>query len=145
MHVRDLPWGTWGPHAITFLEMGLLIGGPEHGAEADRATDPAPDIVIDAASHHRQATFLEIFPQLNPGGLHVIEDLRQRPPGCERPGITTTATLFRSWLDTRRVSHSDPEMAAAFNARAPQISGCLVAPARDQKKRSDQIAVTHTR
>lgn len=30
--------------AITFLEMGLLIGGPEHGASADRATRDLPSI-----------------------------------------------------------------------------------------------------
>lgn len=35
------------PHrerAIEFLEMGLMIGGPEHGADADRATHDAPSI-----------------------------------------------------------------------------------------------------
>ncbi|MFO7757191.1 MAG: hypothetical protein R6V26_01725 [Roseovarius sp.] len=187
---------------ITFLEMGLLIGGPEHGADADRVTadlpsirmwleyfpnarihgldvsdfawfgderftfhrcdmedpdqiaraiaaiEPAPDIVIDDASHashHQQAAFLEIFPRLNPGGLYVIEDLRWQPPGYERPGITKTAALFRSWLDDRRFSHSDPAVAAAFNALSPQISGCIVEPARYQKKRRDQIAVIHKR
>lgn len=30
--------------AINFLEMGLLIGGPEHGESADRVTDDLPSI-----------------------------------------------------------------------------------------------------
>lgn len=188
--------------AITFLEMGLLIGGPEHGADADRATsdlpsirmwleyfprarihgldvsdfswfeherftfhrcdmedpaqiaraigaiDPAPDIVIDDASHashHQQTAFLEIFPRLAPGGLYVIEDLRWQPATYERPKITKTAALFRSWLDDRRFSHSDPAVEAAFNALSDHISGCIVEPARYQKKRRDQLVVIHKR
>jgi len=192
----------WRQREITFLEMGLLIGGPEHGVDADRATDdlpsirmwldyfpkarvhgldvsdfswfaherftfhrcdmeeprqiaraldaidPAPDIVIDDASHashHQQAAFLEIFPRLKSGGLYVIEDLRWQPPSHEKPQITKTAALFRSWLDDRRFTHSDLAVADAFNALAPQISGCIVEPARYQKKRRDQVAVIHKR
>lgn len=187
---------------ITFLEMGLLIGGPEHGIDKDRETSdcpsirmwleyfpkaqihgldvsdfswfkhdrftfhrcdmddraeiaraiseitPTPDIVLDDASHashHQQNAFLEIFPQLPSGGLYVIEDLRWQPEPYEKPGITKTAALFRSFLDDRKFSHSDPEVAAQFNALIPQISGCIIEPVRYQKKRKDQVAVIHKR
>lgn len=185
---------------IVFLEMGLLIGGPEHGKSADRVTtdlpsirmwleyfskakihgldvsdfswfeherftfhrcdmddrdqiadaiediEPAPTIVIDDASHashHQQNAFLEIFPRLESGGLYVIEDLRWQPDAYEKPGITKTAALFRSWLDEREFQHSDPAIAAEFNALSEDISGCIVEPVRYQKKRRDQVAVIH--
>ncbi len=187
---------------ITFLEMGLLIGGPEHGISADRKTTdlpsirmwleyfpkalihgldvsdfswfeherfsfhrcdmddrdaiaraienvtPAPTIVIDDASHashHQQNAFLEIFPKLESGGIYVIEDLRWQPDTYEKDGTTKTAALFRSWLDEREFQHSDPAIAAEFNALAPMISGCIVEPVRYQKKRKDQVAVIHKR
>lgn len=186
---------------ITFLEMGLLIGGPEHGADKDRITSdlpsirmwleyfpkaqihgldvsdfswfkderftfhrcdmddraeiarvmadmPAPDIVIDDASHashHQQNAFLEIFPKLAPGGLYVIEDLRWQPDTYEREGITKTAALLRSYIDDRSFTHSDPDQAHAFNALIPDISACIVHPVRYQKKRKDQVAVIHKR
>ncbi|WP_259400362.1 hypothetical protein [Roseovarius sp. SCSIO 43702] len=187
---------------IAFLEMGLLIGGPEHGMDADRETgdlpsirmwmdyfpkaqihgldvsdfswfkhdrftfhrcdmenpaeiaasmqeiDGALDIVLDDASHashHQQNAFLEIFPRLTSGGLYVIEDLRWQPETYERAGITKTAALFRSFLDDRRFSHSDPAVAEAFNALIPDISGCILLPALYQKHRKDQIAVIHKR
>ncbi|WP_245306358.1 hypothetical protein [Roseovarius aestuariivivens] len=186
--------------SITFLEMGLLIGGPEHGVDADRVTkdcpsirmwleyfpnaeihgldvsdfswfeherftfhrcdmddraeiaraieeiSPAPDIVIDDASHashHQQNAFLEIFPRLQSGGLYVIEDLRWQPDTYEKPGITKTAALFRSWLDGREFQHSDGDIAAQFNALSGDISGCIIEPVRYQKKRKDQVVVIH--
>ena len=185
---------------ITFLEMGLLIGGPEHGKSADRVTTdlpsirmwleyfpkanihgldvsdfswfeherftfhrcdmddrnqiataikevtPAPTIVIDDASHashHQQNAFLEIFPRLESGGLYVIEDLRWQPATYEHDGITKTAALCRSWLNEREFQHSDPAVAAEFNALAEDISGCIVEPIRYQRKRRDQVAVIH--
>ncbi|MEQ9258480.1 MAG: hypothetical protein RIG84_05230 [Roseovarius sp.] len=185
---------------INFLEMGLLIGGPELGYDRDRETtdlpsirmwleyfpkahihgldvsdfswfeherftfhrcdmdgreeiaetiveiEPAPTIVIDDASHashHQQFAFLEIFPRLESGGLYVIEDLRWQPETYEREGFTKTAALFRSWLDDRHFTHSDPGLAAEFNALSDQISGCIVEPVRYQKKRRDQVAVIH--
>lgn len=187
---------------FTFLEMGLLIGGPEHGANPDRETtdlpsvrmwleyfpkaqihgldisdfawfeherftfhrcdmddraairaamdaiSPAPTIVIDDASHashHQQNAFLEIFPRLPSGALYVIEDLRWQPDTYERLGITKTAKLFRSFQDDRRFTHTDPAVAAEFDALAPQISACLVEPVRYQKRRRDQVAVIHKR
>lgn len=186
---------------INFLEMGLLIGGPEHGIDADRPTGdlpsirmwleyfpkarihgldvsdfswfdhdrftfhrcdmddraaiaraaaqmPAPDIVIDDASHashHQQNAFLEIFPKMAPGGLYVIEDLRWQPDTYEVAGITKTAALLRSFIDTRAFEHSDPDVADAFNALIPQISACIVHPVKYQKKRRDQVAVIHKR
>ena len=187
---------------FNFLEMGLLIGGPEHGASPDRQTDdlpsvrmwldyftraqvhgldvsdfswlkherftfhrcdmenrdqiaaavarisPPPRIVVDDASHashHQQNAFLEIFPRMAPGGLYVIEDLRWQPRSLERDGITRTAALFRSWLDKREFRHSDPAIAAEFNALSELISGCLVEPVRYQAGRRDQIAVIHKR
>lgn len=186
---------------ITFLEMGLLIGGPEHGIDKDRETDdcpsirmwleyfpkaeihgldvsdfswfkhdrftfhrcdmdvreeiaqvaasiPAPDIIIDDASHashHQQNAFLELFPKLVSGGLYIIEDLRWQPEPYEQPGITKTAALLRSFQNDRRFSHSDPAVAEAFNALIPEISACIVEPVRYQKKRRDQVAVIHKR
>ncbi|MCZ4353349.1 hypothetical protein O4H61_12545 [Roseovarius aestuarii] len=186
---------------ITFLEMGLLIGGPEHGIDKDRKTTdlpsirmwleyfpkanihgldvsdfswfkddrftfhrcdmddraqiaavaadiPTPDIVIDDASHashHQQNAFLEIFPKLASGGLYVIEDLRWQPPPYEIDGITKTADLLRSFIDNRTFEHSDAAIAEGFNALIPDISACIVHPAKFQKKRRDQVAVIHKR
>lgn len=187
---------------FSFLEMGLLIGGPEHGHSADRPTNdapsvrmwleyftkahihgldisdfswlkdprfsfhrcdmddrqqiakaiaaiiPAPTIVIDDASHashHQQNAFLEIFPRLASGGLYVIEDLRWQPKTYEKDGITKTAALFRSWLNEREFQHSDPDVAAEFNALSPLISGCIIEPVRYQKHRKDQVVVIHKR
>lgn len=186
---------------ITFLEMGLLIGGPEMGASADRPTQdlpsvrmwleffpkaqilgldvsdfawfahdrftfvrcdmdareniaaaaagmPALDVVIDDASHashHQQYGFLELFPKLKSGGLYIIEDLRWQPEAYERKGITKTAKLFRGFAETRTFTHGDPAMQAAFEALAPEISGCFVFQVRYDKARRDQVAVIHKR
>jgi hypothetical protein len=186
---------------ITFLEMGLLIGGPEMGASADRETKdlpsvrmwleffpkaqilgldvsdftwfahdrftfvrcdmdargniaaaaagmPALDVVIDDASHashHQQFGFLELFPKLKSGGLYIIEDLRWQPEAYERKGITKTAKLFRGFAEARTFAHADPEMQAAFEALAPEISGCFVFQVRYDKARRDQVAVIHKR
>jgi SAM-dependent methyltransferase len=187
--------------AIDFLEMGLCIGGPEHGVSADRVTQDAPsvrmwleffprarihgldvsdfawfrhdrfrftrcdmdareniakaaagmpdfDIIIDDASHashHQQNGFLEMFPKLRPGGLYIIEDLRWQPETYERPGITKTADLFRSFSETRRFVHGDAGVEAAFNALAPEISGCFLFQVGYDKRRRDQVAVIHRR
>lgn len=184
---------------ITFLEMGLLIGGPEHGNSEDRETNdcpsirmwleyfpkadihgldvsdfswfkhdrftfhrcdmdersnianagkaiPTPDIIIDDASHashHQQNAFLELFPKLTSGGLYIIEDLRWQPPIYEKPGITKTAELFRSFQNDRSFTHSDPAMAAEFNALIPGISACIIEPVQYQKSRKDQVMVVH--
>ncbi|MEL6410579.1 MAG: hypothetical protein AAGK67_00025 [Pseudomonadota bacterium] len=48
---------------ITFLEMGLLIGGPEHGMSADRETKDLPSIRM----------WLEYFPKANIHGLDVSD------------------------------------------------------------------------
>jgi hypothetical protein len=191
----------WRDQPISFLEMGLFIGGPEHGISADRKTDDLPsirmwleffpraqihgldvsdfswfrherfafhrcdmddraniaaaravmpefDIIIDDASHashHQQNGFLELFPRLKSGGLYIIEDLRWQPETYEKPGITKTAALFRSFSETRRFAHDDPGMAAAFNALAPEISGCFLFQVGYDKKRKDQVAVIHKR
>ncbi|MDG1208203.1 MAG: hypothetical protein P8Q48_02620 [Paracoccaceae bacterium] len=183
---------------INFLEMGLLIGGPEHGESADRETKDLPsirmwlefftkahitgldvsdfswfsherfsfvrcdmddraniakarekmdmlDIVIDDASHashHQQNAFLELFPRVKPGGMYIIEDLRWQPPPYEK-NITKTAALFQSYLHKREFEHSDPAVAAEFNALSSEISGCFVFQARYQKARRDQVAVIH--
>jgi SAM-dependent methyltransferase len=187
--------------AIRFLEMGLQIGGPEHGRSGDRPTTDLPsvrmwldyfpkahvhgldisdfswfahdrftflrcdmdrreeiraaaarlprlDIAIDDASHashHQQFAFLEIFPRLAPGGLYIIEDLRWQPGAYERPGITKTAALFRSFSETRRFRHADPSLEAEFNALAPLISGCFLFQAGYDRRRRDQVAVIHRR
>ena len=187
---------------ITFLEMGLLIGGPEHGVHPDRRTAdlpsvrmwleyfpkarihgldvsdfswfeherftfhrcdmedraaiagaidsirPAPNIVIDDASHashHQQNAFLEIFPRLGSGGLYVIEDLRWQPPGLERAGVTRTAKMLRIFQNEGRFRHPDPAVAEQLNALVPDISACIVETVRYQKGRRDQLAVIHKR
>jgi len=48
---------------ITFLEMGLLIGGPEHGIDKDRETGDLPSIRM----------WLEYFPKANILGLDVSD------------------------------------------------------------------------
>lgn len=187
--------------AIRFLEMGLQIGGPEHGRSEDRETTDLPsvrmwleyfpkarihgldvsdfswfahrrfsflrcdmdlreniraaaarlpelDIAIDDASHashHQQYAFLELFPKIAPGGLYVIEDLRWQPRSYERPGITKTAALFRSFSEHRVFRHADPGLEAEFNALAPTISGCFLFQVGYDKKRRDQVAVIHKR
>jgi hypothetical protein len=185
--------------AINFLEMGLLIGGPEHGASADRETKdlpsirmwleffpkakihgldvsdfswfrddrftfhrcdmdlrtnidaaaaamPALDVILDDASHashHQQNAFLSLWPQLRPGGLYIIEDLRWQPEAYEKPGITKTAALFRGFAENRHFAHADPLTEAAFNAVGDQISGCFVFQVGFDKARKDQVAVIH--
>lgn len=188
-------------HKINFLEMGLLIGGPEHGVDKNRKTTdlpsirmwleyfpkaqihgldvsdfawfeherftfhrcdmddrdeikrtiaemPALTIVIDDASHashHQQNAFLEIFPKLASGGLYIIEDLRWQPEIYETEGITKTAALLRSFINEREFSHTDQIVAAEFNTLIPEISACIVLPAKYQKNRRDQVAVLHKR
>jgi hypothetical protein len=187
--------------AINFLEMGLMIGGPEHGHSKDRETTDAPSvrmwleyfpkarifgldisdfswlkdprftflrcdmdvreniraataglpamtIIIDDASHashHQQNAFLELFPRLASGGLYVIEDLRWQPETYEKPGITKTAPLFRSYSQTGVFEHSDPAVAAQFNALRADISGCFLFQVHYDKARRDQVAVIHKR
>lgn len=48
---------------ITFLEMGLLIGGPEHGIDKDRETTDCPSIRM----------WLEYFPKAEIHGLDVSD------------------------------------------------------------------------
>lgn len=48
---------------INFLEMGLQIGGPEHGKHADRQTTDAPSVRM----------WLEFFPKANIHGLDVSD------------------------------------------------------------------------
>jgi hypothetical protein len=108
----------------------------------------AVDIVVDDASHashHQQNAFLELFPALPSGGLYVIEDLRWQPETFEKPGITKTAKLFRSFSETREFRHDDPETQEAVRALAPDISGCFVFQVKYTKTRRDQVAVIHKR
>jgi hypothetical protein len=49
--------------AIAFLEMGLLIGGPEHGLSADRETKDLPSVRM----------WLEFFPKAKIHGLDVSD------------------------------------------------------------------------
>lgn len=48
---------------INFLEMGLLIGGPEHGADKDRETSDLPSVRM----------WLEYFPKAQIHGLDVSD------------------------------------------------------------------------
>jgi len=118
----------------------------------DKAADQLPglDIAIDDASHasmHQQQAFLALWPKIKPGGMYIIEDLRWQPKPYEdkHPGITKTADLFQSWLTKRRFSHSDPKMADAFNALAPEFSGCFLHQALFDKSRKDQVLVVQKR
>ncbi len=109
---------------------------------------PDFDIIIDDASHashHQQNGFLEMFPKLRSGGLYIIEDLRWQPETYEKPGITKTADLFRAFSETRRFAHGDATVEAAFNAMAPEISGCFLFQVGFDKRRRDQVAVIHKR
>jgi len=186
---------------ITFLEMGLLIGGPEHGVSKDRETRDLPsirmwldyfpkaqiigadvsdfawfkhprfafhrcdmdsteqlrgmgrvlpvcDVMMDDASHashHQQNAFLELFPRLRSGGMYIIEDLRWQPEAYEKPGITKTAQLFRSYMETGEFNHSDTKIANAFNAHRPEMSGCFMFQAKYRKTTRDQVVVIHKR
>jgi hypothetical protein len=186
---------------INFLEMGLLIGGPEHGIDAARKTADAPsirmwlefftkasiygldvsdfswlkndrfsflqcdmnertnikaaakklpelDIILDDASHashHQQFGFLELWPQLKPSGLYVIEDLRWQPKMMEREGITKTGDLFYGFQIHKIFTHSDPKIEAELNTFAHEISGCFVFQAGYNKKRRHQLAVIQKR
>ena len=82
-----------------------------------------------------------MFALLKPGGLYIIEDLRWQPEVYEKPGITKTAELFRSFSETRIFKHNDAATQAAFNALAPQISGCFLFQVGSVKTRKDQAAV----
>jgi len=109
---------------------------------------PPMDIMIDDASHashHQQFAFLELFPRLNDGGLYIIEDLRWQPEAYERKGITKTAELFQSYVQTGVFAHSDPETAAAFNALRLDFSGCFLHQVHYTKSRRDQVLVVHKR
>ncbi|MXQ08207.1 hypothetical protein GQ651_10165 [Alphaproteobacteria bacterium GH1-50] len=187
---------------ISFLEMGLQIGGPEHGKHADRQTTDLPsirmwleyfpkahihgldvsdfswfederftfhrcdmdtraniraaaagmsdsfDIIIDDASHashHQQNGFLELFGKVKSGGLYIIEDLRWQPDVLEKPGITKTAALFQSYIKSGVFSHSQPDIAASFNASRIDISGCFIFQAHFDKTRKDQVLVVQKR
>ena len=123
---------------------------PEDGPAIRAALKDAGrfDIILDDASHashHQQTAFLALFGALQPGGLYIIEDLRRQPEAQERPGITRTADLFRSYSETRRFNHVDPATEAAFQALAPEISGCLLFQVNFDKRRKDQIAVIQKR
>ena len=53
----------WRDREITFLEMGLLIGGPEHGVDADRETKDLPSIRM----------WLEFFTKARIVGLDISD------------------------------------------------------------------------
>lgn len=109
---------------------------------------PPMDIMIDDASHashHQQNAFLELFPRLNDGGLYIIEDLRWQPEAYEQKGMTKTADLFQTYLQTGVFSHSDPAMADAFNALRLDMSGCFLHQVHFVKSRRDQVLVVHKR
>ena len=109
---------------------------------------PPMNIIIDDASHashHQQFGFLELFPRLNDGGLYIIEDLRWQPAPYEKPGITKTADLFQSYVQTGVFQHSDPAVAQAFNALRLDMSGCFLHQVHFTKSRRDQVLVVHKR
>lgn len=56
-------FAPWRDREFTFLEMGLLVGGPEHGADADRETGDLPSIRM----------WLDYFPNARIVGLDVSD------------------------------------------------------------------------
>ncbi|MEO0358618.1 MAG: hypothetical protein AAF386_10055, partial [Pseudomonadota bacterium] len=114
------------------------------------ATDNAGefDIIVDYASHashHQQNGFLELFGRVKSGGLYIIEDLRWQPDMMEKPGITKTAAFFETYMKTGVFTHSDPAVAADFNALRQDMSGCFLFQAHFLKNNRDQVLVIHKR
>ncbi len=146
VHGLDVSDFSWFRHErFTFHRVDM----DDRAAIAAAAAEmPDFDIVIDDASHashHQQNAFLELFPKVKAGGLYIIEDLRWQPEAYERPGITRTADLFRSFSERRQFAHGDRATQAAFEALAPAISGCFLFQVRYEKARKDQVAVIHKR
>lgn len=106
------------------------------------------DIIIDDASHashHQQNAFLALFNKVKPGGMYIIEDLRWQPKAIEKADAIKTAALFQNYQQTGIFSHSDPNVAAAFNDLRIDFSGCFLFQAHFNKHRNDQVLVVHKR
>lgn len=143
LDVSDFSWFSHARFSFVRCDMDARAN---IAAAADAM--PPMDIMIDDASHashHQQFAFLDLFPRLNDGGLYIIEDLRWQPEAYERPGITKTADLFQSYVQTGVFQHSDPDVAAAFNALRLDISGCFLHQVHYTKTRRDQVLVVHKR
>ena len=143
LDVSDFSWFSDDRFSFVRCDMDARVN---IAAAAHRM--PPMDIMIDDASHashHQQFGFLELFPRLNDGGLYIIEDLRWQPAPYERPGITKTADLFQSYVQTGVFQHSDPATAEAFNALRLDMSGCFLHQVHYTKSRRDQVLVVHKR
>lgn len=111
------------PHvdrSINFMEMGLLIGGPEHGIDADRKTTDLPSIRM----------WLEYFKQAQITGLDIsdfswFEDERFSFVRCDmdtRKAIhVATAGLPRMDIIIDDASHASHHQQNAFVSLFPQM------------------------
>ena len=64
---------------VTQENVELYVADATDGSALDRVlNDSKFDIIVDDGSHHSSdinASFIELFPRLNPGGKYFIEDL----------------------------------------------------------------------
>ncbi len=94
--------------AVTLPRTRILQGDMGDPAALDRLvreTGGHFDIIVDDASHcshHQQAALRRLFPELNSGGLYVIEDLHWQNPLWERPDAAKTQDLLLELADKQR-------------------------------------------
>lgn len=131
---------------ITFMEMGLLIGGPEHGVDADRKTRDLPSIRM----------WLEYFPKAQIIGLDIsdfswFEHDRFRFLRCDmdrRENITeATETLSAPDVILDDASHASHHQQNAFLELFPKLkSGGLyiIEDLRWQPPAYEQQGITKT-
>ncbi len=109
---------------------------------------PNLDVVIDTgsqASHHQQNAFIEMWSKLASGGIYIFEGLRWQPADLEPDNFTKTGDLFYRYQVDKVFKHADSDMQSAFEAIAPEISGCFVFQVDYNRNKRHQIAVLHKR
>jgi hypothetical protein len=113
-----LPYRT---RAIRFLEMGLQIGGPEHGAKADRETTDLPSVRM----------WLDYFPKARIHGLDVSDFAWFRHPRfsfhrCDMDDPAALAATAAALPDLDIIiddaSHASHHQQNAFLALFPKLA-----------------------